>query len=156
MRNSDEVIKSLLLARKTIIEDARMGYAKATTFTNAPLALIQMGLSSQLDIIERCLGLPHTETPITDEVRLGIEAETAKLLPKDERPLQAGEIQYSDLCASMTVYYSEPQGERCYCTIVEVNEEKKIVKFRDIEDFEWEDKFEDIPTVVRRIISKGK
>lgn len=44
--------------------DERNYYATATVFANAPLALIQYGLSSQINLLERLLGLPISRFPL--------------------------------------------------------------------------------------------
>ena len=44
--------------------DERLAYPTATVFVNAPLALIQMSMSTELHTLERVLELPLTQIPI--------------------------------------------------------------------------------------------
>jgi hypothetical protein len=44
--------------------DERLSYGTATVFVNAPLALIQLGLTTELHTLERVLGIPVTPVPI--------------------------------------------------------------------------------------------
>lgn len=44
--------------------DERNYYPSATVFTNAPLALIQISLSSQIHLLEGLLGLPYSKFPL--------------------------------------------------------------------------------------------
>ena len=43
-----------------ILSDERLSYKTATVFANAPLALIQLSLSTELHTLQRVLGVPLT------------------------------------------------------------------------------------------------
>lgn len=45
-------------------QDERLTYPVATVFENAPLALIQFGMTSQIHLIEKMLGLPLSRFPL--------------------------------------------------------------------------------------------
>lgn len=45
---------------KEILADTRLKYKSANVFTNAPLALIQVALSTELHTLQRVLGVPLT------------------------------------------------------------------------------------------------
>jgi len=49
---------------KEIKNDERLTYKSATVFSNAPLALIQLQLSSELNALEWALGLPQSKMPL--------------------------------------------------------------------------------------------
>lgn len=44
--------------------DERMYYQSATVFSNAPLALIQMGMSAQINLLEEMLGIEISSFPL--------------------------------------------------------------------------------------------
>jgi hypothetical protein len=44
-----------------ILGDERLSYRTATVFANAPLALIQWGLETELHTLERVLGIERTD-----------------------------------------------------------------------------------------------
>lgn len=67
MKTEKETIKFLKDRRSEIINDDRMGYPTATVFANAPLALIQMGMTAELRLIESALGMEYTKIPINNE-----------------------------------------------------------------------------------------
>lgn len=58
---TEEEIKTRIAEIKA---DERLAYATATVFVNAPLALIQLSMSTELHTLERVLGLPPTQIPI--------------------------------------------------------------------------------------------
>lgn len=45
---------------KAILADDRLTYKTASVFENAPLALVQLSLTTELNTLERVLGLPLT------------------------------------------------------------------------------------------------
>lgn len=45
--------------------DERNYYPIATVFVNAPLALIQLGLSTRINLLEDLLNLPLSKFPLT-------------------------------------------------------------------------------------------
>ena len=59
-----EVVEKLKVEREEILKDERMRYETANVFINAPLALIQYGMTSKLHLIEKTLGIPLTQVPI--------------------------------------------------------------------------------------------
>lgn len=54
---NEEQIKSRI---SEILSDERMSYKTANLFTNAPLALIQLGMETELHTLQKVLGLPLT------------------------------------------------------------------------------------------------
>jgi len=44
-----------------ILSDERLSYKTANVFTNAPLALIQYGLTAELHTLQRVIGQPLTD-----------------------------------------------------------------------------------------------
>lgn len=54
-------IENELIALKS---DERNYYKTADVFTNAPLALIQMGLTSQIHTLEKILNIPFSKFPL--------------------------------------------------------------------------------------------
>ena len=58
----EQKIKDLLIELK---KDERNYYTTATMFANAPLALIQFGLSSKINMLESLLGLPLSTFPLS-------------------------------------------------------------------------------------------
>jgi len=55
-----------------------------------------------------------------------------------------------DLKVGDKVMYQD--GEKVQATVMAIDNENKIVKFRDWEDFEWDERFDDIPATVTRKI----
>lgn len=55
--------------------DERLTYEPATVFVNAPLALIQHGLLSQINILEKLLDLPLSKIPILSHSNADAERE---------------------------------------------------------------------------------
>jgi hypothetical protein len=55
---NEEQIKARI---NEILADERLSYKTATVFANAPLALIQWGLETELHTLEKVLGLPKTD-----------------------------------------------------------------------------------------------
>ena len=47
--------------------DERMTYATANVFSNAPLALIQQRIGSQIHLLEEMLGLPYSKFPLKSD-----------------------------------------------------------------------------------------
>lgn len=60
MQTPEEIQKRI----DEIKADERLSYPTATVFVNAPLALIQYGLTTELYALEKVLGLPYTKIPI--------------------------------------------------------------------------------------------
>jgi hypothetical protein len=58
---TEEEIKARIAEIKA---DERLAYPTATVFANAPLALIQLSMGTELHTLERVLGLPPTQIPI--------------------------------------------------------------------------------------------
>ncbi len=58
MRLTDDQIKARI---KEILADDRLAYKTATIFGNAPLALIQITMETELHTLEKVLGLPLTD-----------------------------------------------------------------------------------------------
>lgn len=59
-----------ILARITEIKkDERLGYPTATVFENAPLALVQITLTTELHTLERIMDLQPTKVPIKNVKR---------------------------------------------------------------------------------------
>jgi hypothetical protein len=54
---NEEQIKSRI---SEILADERMSYKTATVFANAPLALIQLGMTTELHTLQKVLGVPLT------------------------------------------------------------------------------------------------
>ena len=52
-----------------IKEDERLSYPSANVFTNAPLAIIQIGLATELQTLEKVLGIPLSAIPLTKNKR---------------------------------------------------------------------------------------
>ena len=51
-----------------------------------------------------------------------------------------------------SIYLYQDNGEKCTAKVLEIDNEKKVVKFKDWEDFEWAEQFEDIPeTIIKRL-----
>jgi len=50
------------------------------------------------------------------------------------------------------VYQEDPRhpDEKCEVRVQQINTETKKVHFMDLDDFDWEEKFEDIPDVIIR------
>ena len=49
-------------------------------------------------------------------------------------------------------YLYQDDGEKCMVQVLEIDNEKKVVKFKDWEYFEWEEPFDDIPeTIIKRL-----
>jgi hypothetical protein len=57
-----------------------------------------------------------------------------------------------DLQPNDKVMYQDGD-EKVQATVLKIDTDKELVYFKDWEDFEWEEKFEDIPEVVKRIIN---
>ena len=55
----------LLAELEELKKDERNYYPRATVFANAPLALIQIGLSTKINTLESVLGLPLSTFPLT-------------------------------------------------------------------------------------------
>jgi hypothetical protein len=55
MKTKPEIQKML----KEVEEDERLYYPAADVFSNAPLALIQVGLANRSDVLRDVLGMPH-------------------------------------------------------------------------------------------------
>lgn len=61
MKSLKEKLESKLEELK---KDERNTYATATVFANAPLALIQMSLSSKIHLLEELLEVPFSKFPL--------------------------------------------------------------------------------------------
>jgi len=61
---SDKVVLAMGFKLSKLKEDERLTYPIANVFANAPLALIQVGLTAQIHLLEELLGLPLTKMPI--------------------------------------------------------------------------------------------
>lgn len=59
--------EKLLAKLEELKDDNRNYYKTATVFSNAPLALIQMSLSSQINLLEELLELPLSKFPLVKE-----------------------------------------------------------------------------------------
>lgn len=60
MKSKAELEKML----EELKSDERNYYSIATVFANAPLALIQFGLSTRINLLEEILGLPLSAFPL--------------------------------------------------------------------------------------------
>lgn len=62
--------KDMILGRiNRIKEDERLSYPVATVFANAPLALIQVQLLSELNALENVIGMPLSNIPLKKKSR---------------------------------------------------------------------------------------
>ena len=60
MKSEKELIEKL----NELKSDVRLTYKAATVFSNAPLALIQLGLETEIHTIEKCLEFPLSKFPL--------------------------------------------------------------------------------------------
>lgn len=60
MKTEQEILQRIA----EIKSDERMGYKTATVFGNAPLAMVQLSMTTELHTLERVLGLTPTTVPI--------------------------------------------------------------------------------------------
>lgn len=59
-----KIFAKLLVELSELKADERNYYPTATVFANAPLALIQMGLTAQIHLLEKMLNLPYSKFPL--------------------------------------------------------------------------------------------
>ena len=58
---------------------------------------------------------------------------------------------HEDLKVGDKVMYQDTE-EKCQAEVLVIDTNREIVVFRDWDDFEWDEKFEDIPeTVIRKL-----
>ena len=48
------------------------------------------------------------------------------------------------------MYQEDPHEEKVQATVLAIDNEKQIVRFVDWDDFEWDERFEDIEDTVKR------
>jgi len=59
-----DLIKRMSEELAELKSDERMYYETATVFANAPLALIQLGIGTRINLLEKYLGLPISTFPL--------------------------------------------------------------------------------------------
>lgn len=64
MDKYDDLINRMKEELEELKSDERMYYATATVFSNAPLAMIQLGIGTRINILEKYLDLPISTFPL--------------------------------------------------------------------------------------------
>ena len=59
-------------------------------------------------------------------------------------------MEAKDLVVGGKYIYQENPDDKCQATVLAIDNEKEIVKFRDWDDFEWESPFDEIPETIKR------
>jgi hypothetical protein len=58
---------------------------------------------------------------------------------------------YKDLnVGDMVMYQEDPREEKVQAKVLSIDTEKEVVRFRDWEDFEWDEPFDAIEIVVKK------